>query len=181
MLKDTNYTTLPPYIWDATEFSTVENLDPCLALRESLDAYGVFSKYDEDHLDFPDYCQLRARCLRQAIRTFEPSIESIDEKRRDALRKNDMIMYSKILVEQNKKFAQLNGSMVTEGCDHLGMREEVFANSHKYYSKDPECGPKIQEVDHYVRTQIDHANREGPTLKKEEVLNIMKLQIRLNF
>jgi hypothetical protein len=32
-----------------------------------------------------------------------------------------------------------------------------------------------------VRTQIDHANREGPTLKKEEVLNIMKLQIRLNF
>ena len=72
------HSALPPFLWDATDFAKTENYDPCLALRDSIDKHGIFSKYDEDHLEFPDYCHFRAMCLRQALRTYEPSKEKID-------------------------------------------------------------------------------------------------------
>lgn len=84
-------------------------------------------------------------------------------------------------MEQQKKFVDLQNSMISEACDHLGMREEVFHNSQKFYMQDKEYGPKVQPVDMIVRLELEQQTHPEITVSRQDMVKAAKLQLKLNF
>lgn len=62
----------PQHIFSHADLLETENFDPCLALREALDHHGIFNMFDMEHLEFEDFCHMKAICYRQVLRTMEP-------------------------------------------------------------------------------------------------------------
>lgn len=72
-------------------------------------------------------------------------------------------------------------SVVLEACRHLEFNEEIFGNSHKFYMGKAEFEPKIQEADKFTRYQYDMQKIKEITKSKEQILDTMKMQMKLSF
>jgi len=129
---------------------------------------------DEKHLAFDDFSHLRCIMLRQTLRMAEMTRKNVEEERMKVFAAKDMNAYNALFRATNKKFHELQKTMVKEAVDHLKIQEELVDASQKFYLDNAETRAKLSKAEQMTRVEFFATVYPPCTETEEKVLEAAK-------
>jgi len=132
-----------------------ENENPELAMRAAMDSHGEFQTNLDGTLKYDDYVILRAIITRQAMRSFIPKKETLNQKKMEAFREKNQQKYVAVFREGQHEFQQSIIAMTKKACEWIELEPQNYQLTVKQYMEDPEKRQELQQKDSEVRMALE--------------------------